>query len=1160
MNAENIQLFTQYQKQLQEAEKSFQKKVYALQEDVQKLNKAYQNKLLAIDKHFMQEEKSHADQLKHIDQVFSKESKDLTQDAIENRKKYQTELSVLEARWAEQEKVIKAAFENQLAVKEKQLRDVQKEREKVAKTIEKDYQDSKAKLERVKTVTTEIFEEARSTFQNSLSYYLARLQSGTNDDQDMYKKEVAGLKKDLKIIEKKQSALKKIILKSTTASKQELQEAIGDYQKEIGLIQSKVKAFVSRTMKKYDSLFVQTEDGLKKTQTVFKAARKKIFDAIESQRVDDFDLVNQYEASITTSSLKTVYTELQSVAVFKNDTLTHIYTNLTDWAERVFKESFTLNKSSNQTLQSLLSQYSHQFTAFISSSESIFNQLAHYDQFKDTLDRLFIGQNIPALIEGLNIVSAPLLNTQKKWHQVLYKVYKESQEYYNELDEIQAFFDSFDEEKALAFENEQVHITRRAAQLDVEVETAKKQYEFDSLSVDQNHLFEKNKNDHLVKEFNLQEKKAVTQAKAALAVKDLEIKNIIAKAKNDYQLKNAFFTVEYESLDDRKKYRLADIKEAYAVKRFEVEKKKAYALYELKLNQNSELDQHALAKNDAKNQHQRDEDTKKQFVQELESLHSAQKNAQIFTLKKEIDEFDLQIKRVALDLENELRSLQKVYDDETSVPLNRLKEFDKSIGKRLKSIDAPYQARLRTFAKLEDELNKATPSVENIVDIVSLKFKDDMLSTVETYYETLKWTREYYSDLEISKIKRSDLTMKKQGQELDSHQDGEHKYIQTLNTYAKAAEQSIGALFDQIHQQLSKKEFTRAKDLVHSLKTLHRKLLKILEEQTTLTTNEIVSLFNYIKEQDEAFLQDVNYGLGTAEEKINADFKIAFDALNAEISARKSSIQDIKDNPLSLNETQAQQLEALEETVLRSQRLLSDLELEKQQKLDRFKSELQSLNSDFTQQLDSVDYQYQSAVETLENEIKADAERIEEKRLYAEKTFGRILEAQKVQAQYFKNRFETLKLEAHARTQNQLQAQVAKLAEQDRIKERKMIEIESRLNRTLDDIQTDISSREIQLETAKEKVSRQYDSLYFDYQNRAQMLNEKLKRLQKFVFAEREILLLHLKTSLTDAAQAVQVLFAKETPISETQSQFEAHIHTIDTWIQTKKDAIKAGL
>ena len=514
-----------------------------------------------------------------------------------------------------------------------------------------------------------------------------------------------------------------------------------------------------------------------------------------------------------------------------------------------------------------------------------------------------------------------------------------------------------------------------------------------------------------------------------------------------------------------------------------------------------------------------------------------------------------------LELDNELRALQKVYDDETSVPLNRLKEFDKSIGKRLKSIDAPYQARLKSFAKLEEELSKASPSVEKIVDILSLKFKDDMLSTVETYYETLKWTREYYSDLEISKIKRSDLTMKKQGQELDAHQEGEHKYMQTLNTYAKAAEQSIVALFDQIHQQLNKKEFSHTKDFVQSLKTLHRKLLTVLEEQTTLTTDEIVSLFNYIKEQDEAFIEDVNYGLKTAQDKINADFKLSRDALSAEIAARKSTIQDIKDEPLlSLDEAQKEKLDAFEENVLRSQRLLNSLDLEKQQKLDRFKSELQSLESDFAQQVDSVDYQYQSAVEMLENEIKADAERIEEKRLYAEKTFERIQEAQKVQSNHYKNRFETLKLDAQTKTQDLIQAREAKLAEQERIKERKMIEIESRLNRKLDDIQTDISSREIQLETAKEKVERQYDSLYFDYQNRAQMLNEKLKRLQKFIFAERELLLASMKTSLVDALIEVQSLFAKETPISETQSQFDAHIHTIDTWIQTKKDAIKAGL
>lgn len=1159
MNAENIRLFTQYQKQIQEAEKAYQKKVYALQDDVQKLNKAYQAKLSSLDKSFAQEEKNHSDQLKHIDQAFSGDSKHLTQDAIATQAKYQDDLKALKARWVDQEKVITAAFDKKLGTKAVELKNVQKERDRVAKEIEKEYQESKAKLEKVKTVTTEIFEDARSSFQSSFSYYLTRLQNGPADDIAAYKKEIASVKKALKALEQKQSDFKKNLLKSVDQKTTEQKEAVSAYQKELGLLQSKAKAFVTRTLKKFDASFIKTEDDIKKTQASFRALRKRIFNIIEAQRIEDFDLVNHYQAHISNNTLQHVYSELQSIATSKNETLTQIYTNLTDWADRILKESLDTNQTTTQELQSLLQAYGNELNQFIEAGELTLNQLSAYDAFNGPVDSLFLGHNISALLASLDALAEPLLSAQKKWHQVLLKAYKESQEYYNELDEIQAFFDSFSEEKALAFENEQVHITRRAAQLDVEVETAKKQYEYDSLNADQAYLFEKNKNDHLIKEFKHQEKNAIAQAKAAFAVKDLELKNVVAKAKNDFQLKKAFYDIEAAGLEDKKKYRLADIQEAFSVKRFEVEKKKAYAIYELKLNQNTELGQHDIEVNDAKNLQQRTKETKHLYDQELESKYSALKKAKILALKKEIDEAELEIKRLNLAEENEIRTLENVYDDEVSVPLNRLSEFDKAISKRLKSINTPYQARLKTFTRFEEEINKANPSLDKILEIVSLKFKDDLLSTIDIYYETLKWTREYYSDLEISKIKRSDMTMKKQGQELDSHQEGERKYLTNLNTYAKATEQSIKALFEQIDQQLKKKEFAKNTDLVKNLKTYGSKLLAILEKQTELTVTEIESLFNYIKEQDEAFIQEVNEGLSSAKNKIQADYQVQRQHLHQTIGSIKSSIEDIKDALLvTPNEEETLKLEALEAELQANQQALHDLDFEKQRKLDRFKSEIQSLENEFTQQLENVEYQYQMAIENEENDLQSDRERISEKRLYAEKTFDRIQEAQKVQINHYKNIFETAKIEAMAQTKDKVKQREDRLDEFERIKERKMIDIESKLNNTLDDIQKEISSREIQLEAAKEKVERQYDSLYFDYQNRAQMLNEKLNRLQKYLFTEREGILAVMKENIVGASKEISEHYQETVAFADVAIQFKAHSDTIDSWIENKKNAFKA--
>lgn len=1161
MNAENIRLFTQYQKQLQEAEKSYQKKVYALQEDVQKLNKAYQAKLVSLDKSFAQEEKNHAGQLQHIEQTFAKDSKTLTQDAIARQSQYQEDLKALKARWADQEKTIKTAFDKKLGNKADELKNVQKERDRVAREIEKEYEASKARLEKVKTVTTEIFEDARSTFQSSLSYYLKRLQTGAADDLSAYKKEISAMKKGIKTLEKKQTELKKSLFKATQENTSDHQKAISEYQKELGLMQSKAKAFITRSLKKFDSAFLKTEDDIKKTQTSFRGLRKRLFNIIEAQRVADFDLVNQYQALISNQTMQKVYSELQSIATNKNQTMTQIYTNLTDWADRILKESLHTNQSATQALQSTLSEYGDALHQFLAAGESTLNQISAYDQFEGPIDSLFLGHNIDALKESLDTLSEPLLNAQKKWHQILLKSYKESQVIYKELDEIQAFFDSFDEEKALAFENEQVHITRRAAQLDVEVETAKKQYEYDSLMADQTFLFEKNKTDHLIKEYKRQEKQAIAQAKADFAVKDLTLKKVIAKAKNDFQLKKAFYDIEAAGLTDKKNYRLADIQEAYAVKRFDVEKKKAYALYELKLTQNTELDQHAVAVNDAKNLHQRNQENKQFYQQELENKYGAIRQAKILALKKEIDEAELEIKRLKLAEENEIRTLTSVYEDEVSLPNNRLKEFDKAIGKRLKSINTPYQARLKTFQSIEEEMAKANPDLNKVLKLASPKFKDDLLGTMDIYYETLKWTREYYADLELSKIKRSDMTTKKQGQAVDAHQEGERKYLNNLHTYAKASEQSITAVFAQMQQQLKKKDETKKADLVRTLRQYWTKLYKLLEEQTQLTTTEIESLFQYIKEQDEAFIEDVNEGLNSAKAKIKADYQVQIKALMETIDEIHRDIDQLKDATLvTPDEDETLKLQALEDEQSKSQQMFNDLDFEKQRKQERFKSEIQSLENEFSQQLENVEYQHQMAIENVENEIQNDQERINEKRLYAEKTFERIQAAQKVQSDHDKNVLDTAKAEAQAKTQKKIQAREDKLAEIERIKERKMINIESKLNTTLDDIQSEISSREIQLEAAKEKVERQYDSLYFDYQNRAQVLNEKLLRLQKYLFSERENILSQLKDNVLAVPEKLTQTFEKTLALNDMGIAFKAHSDQIDQWIDNKKAAFKAQL
>ena len=1161
MNAENIQLFTQYQKQLQEAEKAYQKKVYDLQEDVLKLNKSYQAKLTSLDKAYAEEEKIHTDQLKTIDQSFSKDSKTLTQDSIAEQSKYQDDLKALKARWTDQETVIKTAFDKKLADKAQALKDVQKQRDKVAKEIEKEYQDSKAKLERVKTVTTEIFEEARSSFQSSLSNYLTRLQKGPADDVKAYKKELVTVKKALKQLEKKQADAQKALLKNAAERSDAEKTAITDYQKSLGLMQSEAKAFITRTVKKYDSAFIKSEDDIKKTQASFRDLRKRIFNAIEAQRTEDFDLVNQYETSITNSVMQHVYSELQSIASIKNETLTHIYTHLTDWADKILKETLDIQKGTRDDLQSLIQGYGDSLQAMMQAGEHIFSQLSMFDGFDDVLEGLFLGHNIPALIDSLDALSTPLIQAQKKWHGVLLKAYKEAEEHYKELDEIQAFFDSFAEEKALAFENEQVHISRRAAQLDVEVDTAKKQYEYDSLNADQTDLFEKNKIDHLIKEYNRQEKHQIAQAKTAYAVKDLELKNVIAKAKNDFQVKKAFYAVEDASLEDKKKYRLATIEESYAVKRFDVEKKKAYAIYELKLNQNTELDQHEITVNEAHNLHQRNKEKEHAYQQELETKYTALKNAKILSSKKEIDEYELEIKRLKLEEDKEIRSLKSVFDDEISVPSNRLNEFDKAIAKRLKSINTPYQSRLKTLERFNEEIQKAKPNLEKALDVVSIKFKDDVLSTIDIYFETMKWTREYYSDLEISKIKRSDLNMKKQGQELDKHQESERKYLQNLNTYAKAAEQSVLSLFTQINQHIKKKDSTKEADLLRHLNTFTEKLQALLEEQTQLTISEIESLFNYIKEQDEAFIRDVQEGLASAKTKIGQDYATQRNALFKQIESNKFTIEDIKDASLvTPDENEALALEELKVNVRESQQALRDLDFERQRKLDRFKSEVQSLESEFDQQRENVDYQHQMAVENEENEIQSEKERIVEKRLYAEKTFDRIAEAQKLQLNHYKSVFDAAKIEASTQTQEKIKARENRLAEIERIKVRKMIDIESKLNTTLDDIQKEISSREIQLESAKEKIERQYDSLYFDYQNRAQMLNEKLNRLQKYIFTERESILGQIKESITHASSHMSQQFEKTVAYQDAHHQFKAHIDTVDTYIQNKKDAFKAAL
>jgi hypothetical protein len=539
MNELKSNFFSKFQKHLQDAEKSFQKEAYLLQDEVQKLNKVYQKKLTQIDKLYESEEKKHNSDLKSLQNAYQTDTKKLTESAIEKTKNKESKVVELKAKWQADQKTIEASFKSKLDDKKKALENTETKRQQTEKQILSEYKASKKRLNTIKTQTSEIAKNAQEPFLNSLRYYMNRLKDGASDDQKYFKKELASIKKEIKTLTTKEQKLNQDTYQNIEDSLLQSETIKQSLTKEIKTINTKTKSFLTQTKKRYLKSLETFSDSIKTMHKDVKSLSSKIQKLIESNHQSSIDLFANFDALESKADHESLK-EIKETEQRNHQTLTRVYDELFTWLNTFEDYTSSIKKQYTDSYQALIDSQENKLNQIIDGNELLFQQLTQYTAQEHIIDLLSTNHFKDTYLEVFESLSSPLLDFQKQWHATLYKVYNEAQEYYEELDEIQNFYDGFNEEKAIAFENENLHITKKSAQLNIEIETAKKSYEVETLDADQKILFEKKNNAYLTKIYESEKQLEKTRLNNTYRSKELDVMNAIKKAKTEFNLRERF--------------------------------------------------------------------------------------------------------------------------------------------------------------------------------------------------------------------------------------------------------------------------------------------------------------------------------------------------------------------------------------------------------------------------------------------------------------------------------------------------------------------------------------------------------------------------------------------------------------------------------------------
>ncbi len=1152
--------YSALQSQLQSSEKHFQSRAYALSDEVQKANKAYQKTLLDVDKAYKKAEVAHAKAKQALAKKYASETKALTEKGLLDAQKKEANVKTFKERWTAQQKTIKEGFKDSLEVKKDELADIEKEKAAQEKALDNDYKKAKDKLQSIKTETTEIFLQAQEPFNNSLKYYINRLSHAAVDDQKYFKQEITALKKELAALEKKETALLKDVQSATADARNALEEKITDYSKDLTAIAAKIKATFTRATKRYDATLDDFNDVIKSGVRAVKAVEKKIEIGIASMDAKEKAFIENPDIKVDTPTLDTIVKELSQTNQLRHEAYQEMYESLFHFMDDLTGYVRTIRDDYKSTVHRLMDGHLEIYTELMDEAQLVLDVSAWFKNPDLMAEHLRISALKGPIVDHVEKVLGPFMSMQKKWHNRMLKAYKEASSIYKELDEIQAFFDAFDEEKALAFENEQVHVSKKSAQLSIEIETAKKRYEVDMLSADQDVLFEEKKRDYLVKVAGAEKRLQETRAKAEFDQKKKASQKVIDEAKAEYDLKKAYYTTEKSLLKDKERYLTAREKEAFELKRLENEKAKDNAVYAMKVRQTAELDAHEMSVTQAKNQWEQLQESKRQLERDFDQAHAAKHQDELLKLKQEKDTIELDLKRLNFDEETEIRDIEKVKDDEIMVPKNRLKEFDRALKRRYQSINKPYKALLKTFDKLALVFEDPAVSYEKVISVASNDFKDDINMTLESDYETLRWTREYYSELEVSRIKRSGISLRKQSAEIRRHEQSEKKYLESLDTYLKSTQQSVNAIFERFYQKIEKHTLLKPKELIRHAKHFHEEAIALVEEQTQSVMNEIQSLFDYIRAQDTEFIAEIEQGAASAVASIRAkyDQKRArvladIDEINTRIDAHKHSSGG------AYTESEEAELALQNEKIEAAQNAIQALENERSQKLERFKGEINALENEYQQRTDAIHFDELRRLDDLQAEMEQEAQRIQAKLEQAEQILKAIKATEHGTLDHYKQVYEYQKANAHRAYEDRVRDLEDAIAEAKREQDRKKIEIERVLNRNIDTIQKEISSKETQLEAALEKVNREYDTLYFDKQTRTQHLNERVEVIRKKLIQSKQELLDELKAELSQMPELTDRLAVKAHAQND-EAALRAHRDEITRWIEEKKRTFQESL
>lgn len=1152
--------YSSLQNQLQTSEKKFQTRAYELSLEVQENNKLYQKTLSEVDKAYDKAEQEHADKLKDLANKYAEENKKLTQKNLEEKNKKEASLKQAKERWEKQQKTIQDGFDDTLGVKKAELQSIEKDKAAQQKAIEDEYQKAKAQIQSTKTETTEIFLKAQEPFTKSLKYYMNRLSNGAKDDQKYLKQELSNLRKDLTELEQKEASIIKELGRDSQAERRTIEALIKDYVKVLNGIAAKIKTAFTAQTTRFDSTIEGFNDIIKSGVQRVRSVENKIDTAIETMDAKEKAFLDDPQVSIDTPVLKTITKELSETNDMRHAAFQEVYQSLFHYIDDLTEYVRSIRDDAKKTVHKLMDDHLKVYTELIEEATLIADTHGYFETPEDAVRHMRVGQFKSTILSHFETTMQPFMTMQKKWHAKLLKMYKELSGVYEELDEIQAFYDSFDDEKALAFENEQVHISKKSSQLNIEMEASKKQYEVDMLEADQRILFEQKKRDYLEKVAAAEKRLALTRIKAELNQQKKASQATVDEAKADFLLKKAYANTEKSLLKDKQKYVVSREKEAFELQRLENEKAKDNALYAMDLHHKNELDVHDMSISQAENDVAKAEESKRQKELNFGQAHLAEKQEKILELKKERDGYTLELKRIEANEDQEMRDIESVKNDETAVPENRLKEFDRALNRRQEAINKPYKTLLKTFDTLSGMLDDPELTHEKVVNIVSMAFKNKIVSTLENHYETLRWTREYYSELETSRIKRARFNTRKQTTETRRHEQLEAKYLESLETYLKSARQNVEAFFEKFDQKIDKPSPLKQNELVRATQQFHNKTLEFVQSQTQSVMTEVQSLFDYIRAQDTDFIQEMEEGYFSAIESIEAKYRTQRTEINEKIDQVNAKIkltQQISKSDFTPEEMAV--LDQLDGEINTQLEQVQALEQARLQKIERFQKDRESLEDDYQRIADNITFEETRKLNDIDAEFSQEAERIKAKIEQAKHVFEAIKQTEQEQLSYYKQVNDYKIANEERAYNNKIRLLDDAVEETKRQQARRKVEIERGLNRRIDAIQKEISSKETLISAAIEKVNREYDTLYFDKQTRAQKLNEQIEIVRKQLIDSKQGLLDEIAEAL-GGLPPLSVALGFESLITREKEQLTAHHDEISAWIDAKKRAFQESL